>query len=85
MLAAGKKYAADCVLMIGDALGDLHAAETAGALFFPINPGHEEASWQRFLDEAFDKFLAGTFAGDYQAARVQAFKALLPEIPPWKK
>lgn len=84
-LAAGKKYAAQRVLMIGDALGDLQAAETAHALFFPINPGHEEASWQRFLDEAFDKFLAGTFAGDYQAGRVQEFKALLPETPPWKK
>lgn len=84
-LAAGRKYAAGRVLMVGDALGDLRAAETAHALFYPINPGHEEASWQRFLDEAFDKFLAGAFAGDYQAARVQAFKALLPEIPPWKK
>jgi HAD superfamily hydrolase (TIGR01549 family) len=85
MLAAGKKYAAPRVLMIGDALGDLQAAETARALFFPINPGHEEASWQRLFDEAFDKFLAGTFAGDYQAGRVQEFRALLPEIPPWKK
>ena len=84
-LAAGEKYAADRVLVIGDALGDLQAAETARALFFPINPGHEEVSWQRFHDEAFDRFLVGAFAGDYQAARVNEFKALLPEIPPWKK
>jgi len=84
-LAAGKKYAADRVLMIGDAFGDLHAARDAGALFFPINPGHEEASWQRLHDEAFDKFLSGAYAGNYEAALIAKFEALLPEFPPWGK
>ena len=82
-LAAGKKYAAGRVLMIGDAFGDLHAARAAGALFFPVNPGQEEASWQRFHDEAFEKFLSGTYAGPYQADRIADFEALLPECPPW--
>jgi len=84
-LASGGKYAADRVLMIGDAFGDLHAARDAGALFFPINPGHEEASWQRFHDEAFEKFLSGAYAGTYQADRIAEFKALLPEFPSWNK
>ena len=83
-LAAGKKYAAGRVLMIGDAFGDLHAARAASALFFPVNPGHEETSWQRLRAEAFDKFLAGTFAGDYEAGLIAEFEALLPEMPPWK-
>ena len=84
-LAAGKKYAADRVLMIGDAFGDLHAARAAGTLFFPINPGHEEQSWQRLHDEAFEKFLAGAYAGAYEAALIAEFESLLPEFPPWKK
>ncbi|MCX7005786.1 MAG: HAD hydrolase-like protein [Kiritimatiellaeota bacterium] len=84
-LAAGKKYAADRVLMIGDAFGDLHAARAAGTLFFPINPGHEEKSWQRLHDEAFKIFLAGAYAGAYEAALIAEFESLLPEFPPWKK
>ena len=84
-LAAGNKYAAGCVLMVGDALGDLRAAEAAHALFYPVNPGHEAESWQRFHADAFDKFLTGTFAGVYQATRIREFEALLPELPPWKK
>ena len=38
--------------MIGDAPGDMKAARANGALFFPINPGHEDESWERFYDEA---------------------------------
>ena len=33
-------------------------------------PSHEEDSWQRLHDEALDRFFAGTYAGDYQAARL---------------
>ncbi len=51
-LAAAGKYPADHVLMIGDAPGDLKAARANGFLFFPVNPGAEDASWQRFFEEA---------------------------------
>jgi hypothetical protein len=54
-----------------------------GACFYPINPGHEEASWQRFLDEACERFLAGTYAGAYEAALIAEFDRHLPEHPPW--
>jgi phosphoglycolate phosphatase-like HAD superfamily hydrolase len=84
-LAAGGKYPADRVLMIGDALGDLEAARGNSALFFPINPGHEEESWERFYKEGFRKFLAGEFAGAYETALIAEFDKLLPSIPPWKK
>ena len=76
-------YAPEKMLMIGDAPGDLKAAEAVGALFFPINPGHEEASWQRFLSEACDRFFAGTYAGQYQAELIADFEKYLPEHPPW--
>ena len=83
-LAAGGKYPSDRVLMVGDAPGDMKAARANDALFYPINPGHEEDSWQRFHDEALDRFFAGKYAGDYEAKRVAEFDKLLPEQPPWK-
>jgi phosphoglycolate phosphatase-like HAD superfamily hydrolase len=84
-LAAAGKYQKDHVLMVGDAPGDMDAARANGALFYPVNPGHEEESWQRFYEEACDRFLAGKYAGEYEAALIREFEAALPEIPPWKK
>ena len=83
-LAAGGKYAKDHVLMIGDALGDLKAARGNGALFFPINPGHEEESWLRFFEEGMGRFLTGDFAGEYEKKLIAEFDMYLPEHPPWK-
>jgi phosphoglycolate phosphatase-like HAD superfamily hydrolase len=84
-LAARGKYPAHHILMIGDAPGDMKAARANAALFYPINPGHEENSWQRFYEEAVHKFLAEEYAGDYEASLIAEFEALLPEVPPWKK
>jgi phosphoglycolate phosphatase-like HAD superfamily hydrolase len=83
-LAAKGKYPADQVLMVGDAPGDLKAARDVGALFFPINPGGEEESWQRFLDEGIDRFFAKQYAGAYEARLIEEFMKLLPSDPPWK-
>jgi phosphoglycolate phosphatase-like HAD superfamily hydrolase len=83
-LATGGKYDPSKVLMIGDAPGDMRAARANNALFFPINPGHEEASWKVLHDEAFDRFVAGTYAGAYEAGLIEEFEALLPDVPPWK-
>ncbi len=71
--------------MIGDAPGDYQAAVANDALFFPINPGDEEASWKRLFDEGIDRFLGGTFAGEYQRQLLAEFDAYLPERPPWIK
>ena len=84
-LAAGGKYPRQNVLMIGDAPGDMAAARANSALFFPINPGYEEASWQRFYEEAVHKFLAGTYAGEYETALIADFEKLLPDVPPWQR
>ncbi|MBV9438095.1 MAG: HAD family hydrolase, partial [Acidobacteria bacterium] len=34
---------------------------------------------------AFNKFLAGEYAGAYEAALIAEFDALLPSTPPWKR
>ena len=83
-LAAGGKFEIDRVLMIGDAPGDHSAARANGALFYPINPGHEDASWERFFKEGADRFFSGTYAGDYEISLIAEFDKLLPEKPPWK-
>lgn len=83
-LAAKGKYAPDRILMIGDAPGDMNAAKANKALFYPINPGHEEGSWKRFYEEAVHKFLVGEYAGEYEAQVIAEFEALLPDVPPWK-
>lgn len=83
-LAAKGKYPDDRILMIGDAFGDLKAAQSNGVLFYPINPGHEEASWERFYREGVDRFVKGSYKGDYEDSLVKQFKTYLPELPPWK-
>lgn len=82
-LAAKGKYPDDKILMIGDAPGDYKAAKANGVRFFPINPGHEEASWDRLLNEGLDRFLAGAFAGDYEQELLHTFDGYLPEKPAW--
>jgi len=81
--AAVGKYAPEKILMIGDAPGDFKAAKSNGALFFPINPGNEEASWERLDKEGLDRFFAGTYAGDYETTLVKEFDACLPDKPNW--
>jgi phosphoglycolate phosphatase-like HAD superfamily hydrolase len=82
-LAVAAKYPANHTLMIGDAPGDHAAAVANQALFFPINPGMEETSWQQLHDEGIDRFLAGMFAGEYQAGLLAEFERYLPATPPW--
>jgi phosphoglycolate phosphatase-like HAD superfamily hydrolase len=85
LFASDGRYENYKILMIGDAFGDLKAARANKALFFPINPGDEETSWQRLYEEGLDKFFAGEFAGNYEASLLTEFERYLPEIPPWKK
>ncbi len=84
-MSAVDRYPANTILMIGDAPGDMAAAQAIGCNFFPINPGHEVESWQHFLDKAYDEFLSGGFPKEYQQQLNREFKALLPGTPPWKK
>jgi phosphoglycolate phosphatase-like HAD superfamily hydrolase len=76
-------YEVERVVMIGDAPGDLRAAEANGVYFYPIHPGEEEGSWNRWGKEAYPRFLRGTFGGEYQASLIADFEKRLPEEPGW--
>ena len=72
-MAAKGKYHDKRILMIGDAKGDLDAARNNGILFYPVIPGNEDKSWEKFISEGLDKFLNETFAGDYEDALINDF------------
>lgn len=82
--ASEGRYKHTNILMIGDAPGDMKAARGNNALFFPINPGEEETSWQRLYEEGLDRFFNGTYAGDYEVGLIKDFEKFLPDTPPWK-
>ena len=73
------------ILMIGDAPGDRKAAEAVNALFYPILPGRENEAWERLRHEAYDRFLAGDYAGSYEDELIAEFEAMLPKEYPWLK
>lgn len=81
--AKGKYPSNDHIMLIGDAPGDRDAAYAEGVLFYPINPGGEARSWERFKEEALPKFLDLSYRGAYQDAVVAEYEALLPATPPW--
>ena len=82
-ITAKDRYPENHVLMLGDSPGDLKAARDVDALFFPVNPGAEDASWAHFLDEGINRFFNEQYAGTYQDELIQTFQELLPETPPW--
>ncbi len=83
-LTSGGKYDSTRVLMIGDAPGDMKAAKANGALFYPIIPGQEEESWEKFHNELADVFLSQKYAGECEENLIEEFMKHLPETPPWK-
>ena len=83
-MANQDRYDIDKILMIGDAPGDMKAARANNAHFFPINPGEEEASWERLHNEALPRFFEGKYDEAYEQSLVDAFNAKLPDTPPWK-
>lgn len=83
ILTAAAAYEPQRRLMIGDAPGDYKAAQANACLFFPINPGQEEASWRRFFDEGIDRYFRGDFDGEYQQQLLDEFDTYLPKHPPW--
>jgi phosphoglycolate phosphatase-like HAD superfamily hydrolase len=53
-----KGYDKDKVVMMGDAEGDLKAAESNGVAFYPVLVNHEKQSWEQ-LPEFLSKFVSG--------------------------
>ena len=79
-----ERYPRDCVLMVGDAPGDLEAAQAFGCRFFPILPGQEEASWEQFNNGIYDAFATGNYTLEQEAALIETFRKVLPSTPPWE-
>lgn len=84
-MATKNRFPGDKILMIGDAPGDKSAAKGNNAHFFPINPGHEEESWERFYKDAYARFLSGSYNGSYESKLINEFEKLLPAVPPWSR
>ena len=72
-----KGYNRANVLMVGDALGDLKAAEENEVLFYPIMVRKEKESWNRFTKEVLNKFTNNLFVGEYQEKVIDEFKSNL--------
>ena len=83
--AVVSNYEEGKVLMIGDAPGDQNAAKANNALFFPVVPGEEEASWEELLGEGIERFFYGSFAGEYEEGLTERFLSKLPGAPPWNQ
>ena len=68
-----KGYAHDKVLMCGDAVGDMKAAEENSVLYYPILVKHENESWLTLRTKALDAFLSGKYAGNLQQMMIEEF------------
>jgi phosphoglycolate phosphatase-like HAD superfamily hydrolase len=84
-LAAKGKYDDDSILVIGDAPGDMKAAVENNVLFYPVIPGREAESWLKLRKEAFERFLSGSYRGEYQAKLIENFEKALPAKAPWER
>lgn len=69
-----KGYQTDHVIMIGDAPGDRAAARNNGILYYPILVKKEMESWKRLQEEGAQRFLSGTFKGEYEDQLEQEFE-----------
>ena len=68
-----KGYEKNHVLMIGDAPGDLEAAQAAGVLFYPILAYQERESWVKF-SQSLKHFTEGTYEGEFKKEKIQEFQ-----------
>ncbi len=81
---AENKYDPNKILIIGDAPGDLKAAQNINALFFPILPLKEELSWSEFNTFGYNHFINNSYQGEYQKRQIQKFQSILDLTPPWE-
>ena len=72
-----KGYSRNNVLMVGDALGDLKAAESNEVLYYPIMVRKEKESWFRFTKDILERFTNNLYNGKYQEKVIAEFKANL--------
>lgn len=66
-------YNPNNVVMVGDAPGDLQAAQENDILFYPILVRQEEASWRDFLTTLLPHLLDGTYRAHHQQTMIKSF------------
>ena len=71
-------YETDHVMMVGDAPGDLKAAEKNHVFFYPVLVSHERESWNG-IKEAVERLTKGAFDEEYQKQVIEAFEHNLKE------
>ncbi len=77
-------YRDDQVLMLGDGNGDLKAVKANNGLFYPVSPGYEQESWDRF-PEALERFVQQNYQGEFEDKLLEEFKEILLTTPPWEE
>lgn len=77
-------YQDDQVLMLGDGKGDLKAVKGNNGLFYPVSPGYEQESWNRF-PEALERFIQHEYKGEYEDKLLEEFDKVLLTTPPWEE
>ncbi|PWT27841.1 HAD family hydrolase [Butyrivibrio fibrisolvens] len=70
---AKKGYDKRNILMCGDAVGDMKAAQSNGVLYYPICVNKENKSWTKLRTESLSKFTDGSFDDGYQQSLIDEF------------
>ena len=68
-----KGYDPNNVVMCGDALGDLEAANKNGVNFYPILVRREKESWEEFISTGLEKLINNEYSGTYQEKKNEDF------------
>ncbi|MGW7809560.1 HAD family hydrolase [Staphylococcus xylosus] len=66
-------YNLEDIIMLGDAKGDLEAAQTHNLYFYPILAGHEDQSWLDFHNKYLKLFIEGRFNQEIQSSLISIF------------
>ncbi len=77
-------YSNENILMIGDGDGDLKAARKNNVCFYPVFPGKETDSWERFSD-IFMTFINGRYTMDMEKKMIDEFSTILIKNPVWER
>ncbi|MCL4377991.1 MAG: hypothetical protein M1409_06380 [Actinobacteria bacterium] len=70
--------------MLGDGDSDLKAVQKSNGLFYPILPGFEEDSWNKF-SEYFKIFIEGGYKGEIQEKLLTNFSKVFLKKPKWEE
>ncbi|MCL5674434.1 MAG: hypothetical protein M1501_01650 [Candidatus Omnitrophica bacterium] len=77
-------YDDENILMLGDGDSDLKAVQKSNGLFYPILPGFEEDSWNKF-SEYFKIFIEGGYKGEIQEKLLTNFSKVFLKKPKWEE